>query len=167
MASEFTGNSTVLTVVQAVVKENTKALKYWSFVRVIYRWPVDSPHKGPVKKKAFPLHGIIFARLLDRVILNTCLAELTLWITKSCLHFLSFLDTEIAQIVNTPTQPLAGDTFILHIQNNGCWWPGGARSQLTPSMRYALFVWPIESTRQNTWLRFMIWFSYEFKTPRA
>ena len=33
---------------RAFNKENIKALYYLSFVRAIYQWPVDSPHKGPM-----------------------------------------------------------------------------------------------------------------------
>ena len=32
-------------LVKTSVKENTKAPPYWSFVRGIHRWSVDSPHK--------------------------------------------------------------------------------------------------------------------------
>ena len=33
-----------------------QSLHYWSFVRGIHRWPVNSPHKGPVsRKKSFYL----------------------------------------------------------------------------------------------------------------
>ena len=28
-----------------------QSLHYWSFVRGIHRWPVNSPHKGPVSRK--------------------------------------------------------------------------------------------------------------------
>ena len=38
---------------------NIKDMYYWPFVRRIYRWPVDSPHKGPVMRKAFPCHDVI------------------------------------------------------------------------------------------------------------
>ena len=30
-----------------------------AFVRGIHRWPVNSPHKGPVKRKMFPFHDVI------------------------------------------------------------------------------------------------------------
>ena len=33
--------------------------RHWSFVKGIHRWPVDSPHKGPVTQKAVPFHDII------------------------------------------------------------------------------------------------------------
>ena len=35
-------------LVRANIRENINAQHYWSFVRGIYRWPVDSPQKGPV-----------------------------------------------------------------------------------------------------------------------
>ena len=40
-------------------KENMKYLHYWPFVRWIYRWLVDSQHKGPVMGEAFPCHDVI------------------------------------------------------------------------------------------------------------
>ena len=32
---------------------------YWPFVRGMHRWPVDSPHKGPETRKAFPCLDVI------------------------------------------------------------------------------------------------------------
>ena len=32
-----------------------------TFVRGIHRWPVDSPHKGPVKRKIFPFDDVIMS----------------------------------------------------------------------------------------------------------
>ena len=32
---------------------------YWSFVRVIHRWPVNSSHKGPVTRKKLPFDNVI------------------------------------------------------------------------------------------------------------
>ena len=49
--------------VQQLVQVNKEALKaphYWPFVRGVHRWPVDSPHKGPVMWEAFPYPGIMF-----------------------------------------------------------------------------------------------------------
>ena len=34
--------------------KNTKTPQYRSLVRGIYQWIVDSPHTGPIRKKAFP-----------------------------------------------------------------------------------------------------------------
>ena len=36
--------------------------RYWSFVRGIHRWPMNSPHKGPVTRKMFPFDHIIMIR---------------------------------------------------------------------------------------------------------
>ena len=33
-----------------------------AFVRTIHRWPVDSPHKGPVTRKMFPFDDVIIYR---------------------------------------------------------------------------------------------------------
>ena len=40
-------------------KRNIKARHDWPFVRGIHRWPVDSPHKGPVMRKACPWHDTV------------------------------------------------------------------------------------------------------------
>ena len=40
-------------------KGNFKELRYWPFVRGIQRWPMDSPHKGPVMRKAFSWYDVI------------------------------------------------------------------------------------------------------------
>ena len=46
-------------LVQANIKENTKASYYHPFVSGIHWRPVDSPHKGSVKWKVCPWHDII------------------------------------------------------------------------------------------------------------
>ena len=46
-------------LVQADMKGNIKAPHHWPFVRRINRWPVDSPHKGPVMRNEFPCHDVI------------------------------------------------------------------------------------------------------------
>ena len=40
-----------------------KTLYYRRFVRRIHRWPVDSPHKGPVMLKAFPWNDVSWWQL--------------------------------------------------------------------------------------------------------
>ena len=45
-------------VVQTI-KGNIKAPSYWPFVRGIHQWMVDSPHKGPVTQKVFPLYDAV------------------------------------------------------------------------------------------------------------
>ena len=58
------------------------------FVRVIYRWPVDSPHKGLVTRKMFPFDDVImlFAVLpLTSVVLPLSLFLFFIWF----YHFLN------------------------------------------------------------------------------
>ena len=33
--------------------------RYWPFVRVIHRWSMDSPHKGPATQEASPFNDVI------------------------------------------------------------------------------------------------------------
>ena len=43
-----------------------------AFVRGIHRWPVNSPHKGPVTRKMFPLDGVImtyFTKSMNKCVL--------------------------------------------------------------------------------------------------
>ena len=60
MASQVTS----LTIVCSTVYSGADRRKHQSstsraFVRGIHRWPVNSPHKGPVTRKTFPLDDVI------------------------------------------------------------------------------------------------------------
>ena len=44
--------------IQAQIKVNIQAPRYWPFVRGIHRWPVNSPHKRPVTQKMFPFDDV-------------------------------------------------------------------------------------------------------------
>ena len=62
MASQITS----LTIVYSTVYSGTDERKHQSsaslaFVRGIHRWPVNSPHKGPVTRKMFPFDDVIMA----------------------------------------------------------------------------------------------------------
>ena len=46
--------------IQAQIRENTKASL--AFVRGIHRWPVNSPHKGPVTRKVFSFDDVIMSK---------------------------------------------------------------------------------------------------------
>ena len=57
-------SSTSLTIVYWTVYSGTDQRKHQSsaslaFVRGIHRWPVNSPHKGPVTRKLFPFDEVI------------------------------------------------------------------------------------------------------------
>ena len=60
MASQITS----LTIVCSTVYSGADQRKHQSslslaFVRGIHRWPVNSPHKGPVTRKMFPFDDVI------------------------------------------------------------------------------------------------------------
>ena len=60
MASLITGVSTVSsTVCSGANHRKHQSSALLAFVRRIHWWPVNSPHKGPVKRKMFPLDDII------------------------------------------------------------------------------------------------------------
>ena len=44
---------------QTYITEDSKALRYWKFVRGIYQWPVGFPHNAPVARKLSPSHHVI------------------------------------------------------------------------------------------------------------
>ena len=62
MASQITS----LTIVYSTVYSGTDGRKHQrsaslAFVRGIHRWPVNSPHKGPVTRKMFPFDDVIMS----------------------------------------------------------------------------------------------------------
>ena len=57
---------TILTIVYLAVYPGADQRKHQSsaslaFVREIHRWPVNSPHKGPVTRKMFPFDDVIMS----------------------------------------------------------------------------------------------------------
>ena len=64
MASQITS----LTIVYSTVYSGADQRKHQSsaslaFLRGIHRWPVNSPHKGPVARKMFPFDDVIMIRV--------------------------------------------------------------------------------------------------------
>ena len=64
MASQITS----ITIVYSAVYLGTDQRKHQSsaslaFVQGIHRWPVNSPHKGPVTRKMFPFDDVIICNL--------------------------------------------------------------------------------------------------------
>ena len=73
LCGEFTGDVIMgamasqissLTIVYSTVYSGADQRKYQSsaslpFVREIHRWPVNSPHKGPVTRKMFPFDDVV------------------------------------------------------------------------------------------------------------
>ena len=57
--TQITGKMTVSNVcLVSHIKKNERS-HYWPFVTIIYRWPLKSPHKGPVTRKPFPFDDVI------------------------------------------------------------------------------------------------------------
>ena len=73
--SWVTGKSTVCSTISTHQRkyQNPASL---ALVRGIHRWPVDSPHKGPLMWKIFPL---------DDVIMRKVVAELNIVHSSDCL----------------------------------------------------------------------------------
>ena len=60
MASQITSPTIVyLTVYSGADQRNNQSSASLAFVRGIHRWPVISPHKGPVTRKMFPFDEVI------------------------------------------------------------------------------------------------------------
>ena len=64
MISTMTSQVTSLTIVYSTIYSGTDQRKHQisaslAFVRWIHRWPVNSPHKGPVTRKMFPFDDVI------------------------------------------------------------------------------------------------------------
>ena len=68
-------------------KDNIKAPCYWRLVRGTNRWLMDSPHKGPVIRKAFPSHGVIMSTLFR----FSMQRKLRYWIIHTCKRMEYFL----------------------------------------------------------------------------
>ena len=89
MASQTTS----LTVVYSSIYSGADQRKHQSstsltFVRGIHRWPVNSPHKGPVTQKMFPFDDVIMMPWgishLGQHWFSQCF--LTCWVTNHCLN---------------------------------------------------------------------------------
>ena len=60
MTYQITGISTVCSTMRSgAYQTKYQSSKSSFFVRGIHRWPVNSPHKGPVTRKMFPFDNVI------------------------------------------------------------------------------------------------------------
>ena len=66
-ASQITGVSVVCTTVcSGADQRKHQSSASPAFVREIHRWPVDSPHKGPVARNMFPFDGVITGHVVHK-----------------------------------------------------------------------------------------------------
>ena len=64
MASPITGVSIVYTTVcSGADQRKHQCFASLAFAMGIHRWPVNSPHKGPVTQKMFPFYDVVMARV--------------------------------------------------------------------------------------------------------
>ena len=82
MASQITS----LTIVYSTVYSGADQRKHQSsvslaFVQGIHRWPVNSPHKGPVTREMFPFDDVI---MFTSVVMSP-VKQVTLFLPISCL----------------------------------------------------------------------------------
>ena len=75
MASQITS----LTIVYSTAYSGADQRKHQSsaslaFVRGIHRWPVNSPHKGPVTREMFPFDDVIMAKDDDLLEKRRCMS---------------------------------------------------------------------------------------------
>ena len=78
MAPQLTGVSIVYSTIcfgaHQIKHQSTASL---AFMKGIHRWPVNSPHKGPVTRKLFPF---------DDVIMNRVPSSTDFWMLCLCRH---------------------------------------------------------------------------------
>ena len=86
MASQITSLMIVCATVYSSADQRKLHSASLAFVRGIHRWPVNSPHKGPVMRKMFPFDNVIM--LLARRVMGWCKMTVTpvhqLWRYMSC-----------------------------------------------------------------------------------
>ena len=63
MASQNTSPTSVSTVCSGADQRKHQSSASLAFVRGIHRWPVNSPHIGPVTRKMFPFDDVIMTLL--------------------------------------------------------------------------------------------------------
>ena len=94
---------TSLTIVYSTVYSRRRWKKHQSssslaFVRGIHRWPVNSPHKGPVTRKMFPLDDVIMVFISDTLSVDWLLAAWSMQALMSCLCSIKRLSIGIRHI---------------------------------------------------------------------
>ena len=99
MASRITGVSLVCsTVCSDADQRKPQSSTPLAFVRGMPQWPVDSPHKGPVMRKMFPIDDVIvnFASIISERMLSTKFMSNTWWMSQISFHDKSTLGQVMA-----------------------------------------------------------------------
>ena len=98
--STMTSQITSLTIVYSTVYSGAVQRKHQSsaslaFVRGIHRWPVNSPHKGPVSRKMFSFDGVIMIRIFAILQVTSHVSNIKGWLRTGgpCEPALMILDS--------------------------------------------------------------------------
>ena len=68
MASQITSLTIVYSIVYSGADQSVhQSFASLAFVQGIHRWPVNSPHKGPVTGKMFPFEDVIMIQFIIHV----------------------------------------------------------------------------------------------------
>ena len=89
MASQITDVSIVYsTICSASDQRKHKRSASLAFVRDIHRWPMNSPHKGPVPRKIFPFHDVTMGKTVYfywiglQALYHQCISNCCYWQTS-------------------------------------------------------------------------------------
>ena len=158
LASQITS----LTIVYSVVYSGANQRKHQSsaslaFVRGIHRWPVNSPHKGPVTRKRFhsmtsSWYDCIWLRaVFSRLIVKINLIKKTLWrqLFSIVIFFMLVIVLKNARFVSF--HHCALNNFRLCCMLAGSWWLSG---QAIPWYSDNKALWHLTLTKnyENVWV---------------
>ena len=100
MASQITGVSIVYSIVcSGADQRKHQSSASLAFVRGIQRWPVNSPHKGPVTRKMFSFYDVV---------MQTSSCKLATKKTPKSVHFCAFFGIHA---LITPPPPLLNNGY--------------------------------------------------------
>ena len=80
MASQITSLAIVYSTVIQAHQRKLQSSASLAFVLGIHRWPVNSPHKGPVTRKMFPFDDVIMVCVLGSV--STSFEVNSIWLRQ-------------------------------------------------------------------------------------
>ena len=157
----MTSKITSLTIVYSIVYSKADQSKHQSpaslaFVRGIHRWPMNSPHKGPVTQRMFPFDYVIMYNY-SHTLLHVYLHAAPIWTARNWKR--SFWKRLVIQICYSPilssvrliafyyirgTSHAYPDSKV-HEANMGPTWgrqdPGGSHVGHVKLAIWVIFIW--------------------------
>ena len=99
MASKITSLNTVYSTVYSGADQRKHQISApLAFVRGIHRWPMNSPHKGPITRKIFPFYDVIMIRYIigmnymKNSVRRTPLLKRHVWYVICTCHFYKYIE---------------------------------------------------------------------------